>query len=87
MKPDARTAMRLLLEQIQVSFPFDKPEAEICSGKCIGCPKKMLEYLSTEVDYWQAKLDNNQTPLLGDISRLALMGKKAHRNLARNNLV
>jgi hypothetical protein len=87
MKPNTKTAMALLLNQIEETFPFDKPEVEICAGKCIGCPKKVLEYLSTEVDHWQAQLNDNETPLLGDISRLALIGKKAHRSLARNNLV
>jgi hypothetical protein len=87
MKPDTSKAMQLLIEQIQAHFPFDKPEAEICAGKCIGCPKKTLEFLATEVDYWQAKLDANEPPLLGDISRLALLGRKAHRSLVRNNLL
>ncbi len=87
MKPDVRTAMQLLLKQIHENLPFDKPETEICSGKCIGCPKKVLEHLSTEIDYYQAQLDNNETPLLGDVSRLALLSKKAYRNLARNHLV
>jgi hypothetical protein len=87
MKPDATTAMTILLKQITETFPFDNPEAEICAGKCIGCPKKVLEYLSSEVDYYQAQLDDNQTPLLGDISRLALIAKKSYRSLARNKLI
>lgn len=87
MKPDAKTAMRLLLQQINETFPFTQPEAEICAGKCIGCAKKVLEYLSCEVDYYQAQLDNNEVPLLGDISRLALIAKKSHRSLVRNKLL
>ncbi|MBL4910181.1 MAG: hypothetical protein JKX78_09265 [Alteromonadaceae bacterium] len=87
MKPDPTTAMTVLLQQINDTFPFDKPEAEICAGKCTGCPKKVLEYVSSEVDYYQAQLDDKQTPLLGDISRLALIAKKSHRSLARNKLV
>lgn len=87
MKPDPTTAMTVLLQQINDTFPFNKPEAEICAGKCTGCPKKVLEYVSSEVDYYQAQLDDKQTPLLGDISRLALIAKKSHRSLARNKLV
>jgi len=87
MKPNATTAMTLLLQQINDTFPFDKPEAEICAGKCIGCPKKVLEYLSMEMDYYQSQLDAKQTPLLGDISRLALIAKKSHRSLKRNKLI
>jgi len=87
MKPDATTAMTLLLKQINDTFPFDKPETEICAGKCIGCPRKVLEYLSMEKDYYQAQLNNDETPLLADISRLALIAKKSYRSLQRNQLV
>jgi len=87
MKPDATTAMTLLIQQINDIFPFAKPEAEICAGKCIGCPKKVLEYMSMEIDYYQARLDAEETPLLGDISRLAHIAKKSLRSLQRNNLL
>ena len=87
MKPDPTTAMTILLQQINDTFPFDKPEAEICAGKCIGCPKKVLEYLLMETDYYQAQLDAQQIPLLGDISRLALIAKKSQRSLQRNQLL
>jgi len=87
MKPDTTTAMTLLLKQINETFPFAKPEAEICAGKCVGCPKKVLEYISMEMDYYQGQLDAKETPLLGDVSRLALIAKKSHRSLKRNNLV
>jgi len=87
MKPSTSVAMQVLIEQIQTALPFEKPEYEICAGKCVGCPKKMLEYMGSELDHYQCQLDNAQTPTLGEISDLARIAKKVHRNMARNNLV
>ncbi len=39
-KPNTSTAMKLLIEQIKEALPFEKPEHEICEGKCVGCAKK-----------------------------------------------
>jgi len=87
MKPNTSIAMKMLIEQIQVALPFEKPEHEICAGKCIGCPKKMLEYIGSELDHYQCQLDNAEIPTLGEISGLAIIAKKVHRNMAKNHLV
>jgi len=86
MKPNTSTAMKLLIEQIQNALPFEKSEHEICAGKCVGCPKKMLEYMGSELDHYQCQLANEATPTLGEINDLARIAKKVHRNMARNNL-
>ncbi len=87
MKPNTSMAMKMLIEQIQIALPFEKSEHEICAGKCVGCPKKMLEYIGSELDHYQCQLDNEEAPSLGEISDLARMAKKVHRNMARNNLI
>lgn len=87
MKPNTSTAMKMLIGQIHAALPFEKPEHEICAGKCVGCPKKMLEYIGSELDHYQCQLDNEEIPSLSDISGLARIAKKVHRNMARNNLV
>ncbi len=87
MKPDTSTAMQILIKEIQTALPFEKPEHEICEGKCVGCPKKMLEYIGSELDHHQCQLDNNEKPTLGELSDLARVAKKVHRNMTRNNLV
>jgi len=87
MKPDVNTAMSLLITEIEEALPFGLSEAQICAGKCIGCPKKLLEYLSGEITYWQCELANGNPPLMGDISRLAHISKKVYRSLERNALV
>ena len=87
MKPNASTAMQNLIEQVRVEFPFSLPEAQICAGKCVGCPKKLLELADTELCEWESRLTNGETPLLGDISRLAKLCKNIRRGLVRNDLL
>lgn len=87
MKPNTSTAMRVLIEQIQTTLPFEKSELEICAGKCVGCPKKMLEYIGSELDHYQCQLNIGETPSLGELSDLARIAKKIHRNMLKNNLV
>ncbi len=87
MKPNTSIAMKMLIEQVQSALPFERPEHEICAGKCVGCPKKMLEYMGSELDHYQCQLDNEVIPSLGEISDLARVAKKVHRSMARNSLV
>jgi len=87
MKPNTSIAMQRLIEQIQSALPFEMPEHEICAGKCVGCPKKMLEYIGSELDHYQCQLNNEIHPTLGEISDLARIAKKVHRNMAKNSLV
>jgi len=87
MKPKPSTAMSQLIKQVRHEFPFTLPEAQICAGKCHGCPKKLLEIADTELADWESRLENKEQPLLGDISRLAKLCKNIRRGLVRNNLL
>lgn len=87
MKPNTSAAMKMLIEQIKTALPFEKPEHEICAGKCVGCPKKMLEYMGSELDHYQCQLDNKEIPTLGEVSDLARIAKKVHRNMVKNRLI
>ena len=86
-KPKAEVAMHSLILQVRTEFPFTLPEAQICAGRCIGCPKKLLEIADTELSDWESKLANGETPLLGDITRLGKLCKNIRRGLVRNELV
>jgi hypothetical protein len=86
-KPNTRIAMQNVIDQINQVMPFGLSEAEICAGKCIGCPKKLTEFMSMEVDYWQSQLNNDEPILLGDVSRLARIGQKVYKGLKRNGLI
>ncbi len=87
MKPDRHTAMTQLIKQVRNDFPFAAPEAQICVSGCQGCPKKLLELADTELTDWEYRLKEGETPLFGDISRLAKMCKNIRRGLLRNKLV
>ena len=86
MKPDTRTAMRHLIEQIREVMPFDLPDARVCEGPCDGCSMKLLDYLESELENWESRLETGETPNLGDLSKLASTGKKIHRVMVENGL-
>lgn len=87
MKPDSRTAMTQLIEEVRQVIPFDLPESVICSGNCIGCSKKLLEFLDQELIDWQERLDEGVTPKLGELSKLARTAKKIHKVMVKNGLI
>lgn len=87
LKPNTRIAMQQLIAEINEVMPFGLSEAEICAGKCLGCPKKLLEYISSEVAYYQSQLDNGVLTSLADISNLARIATKVRRSLDRNGLI
>jgi hypothetical protein len=86
-KPSPEQAMHRLLLQIREQIPLDLPEATICGGNCIGCPKKMQQFLQLEIDIAEQQLQQGEKPLLGDISRLANIAKKVHRCFKKNGLI
>ncbi|MBL7004523.1 MAG: hypothetical protein ISR69_10905 [Gammaproteobacteria bacterium] len=89
MKPNTRTAMQLLIDEVKSAIPFDTAEADLCadSESCTGCSLKLLEFLSTELDDWQYKLDNQETPNFGDLQRLSKSSKKIYNILKMNGLI
>ncbi|WP_461520639.1 hypothetical protein [Porticoccus sp.] len=87
MKPDASKAMRQLIRDVRRTIPFDMPAAQVCGGLCVGCPKKLLNYLADELDHWQSCLDDGQVPRLGDLSRLGRCSQKVYSALQKNQLV
>jgi len=89
MKPDTRTAMQNLIDEVRSTIPFDAPEAAICAddSSCQGCSMKLLEYLSMELDSWQHKLDEGEVPNLGDLARFGNTCKKIYKTLDRNGLI
>ncbi|TXR52193.1 hypothetical protein FME95_10900 [Reinekea thalattae] len=82
------SAMQQLLTTIHTNIPFDQlDEARVCSGQCIGCPKKLLEYLEQEVQWWQQSLDAGEVPKLGDIEKLSRSSQKIYRVLQKNQIL
>lgn len=83
-KPDVNTAMKQLIETIRANIPLNLDEAQMCQGRCLGCSKKMIEMLDTDLCYWEASQD---TPGLVDLNELATLGKRTHKILKRNKLL
>ena len=86
-KPDTREAMRILIDQIRAAIPFHLSAADICRDECRNCSVKLLEYLDSELDAWQSRLDNHEIPDFRDLSRLAKSGHKIYRALQKNGLI
>jgi hypothetical protein len=86
-KPEPAAAMALLIGQVRAAMPFDDPAAKVCGDQCEGCPRKLLEWLDTELTHWEARLAAGEPPRLGDIDRLARSSRKVYAVLARNGLV
>lgn len=87
MKPNTRTAMSQLIAQIRIAIPFDTPLSRLCDGPCTGCSKKLLEFLDSELEDWEYKLEAGELPSLGDIHALAKTSKKVYGVLKKNGLI
>ena len=83
MKPNVTTAMQQLIDQIRATFPFGRPDAEICNGECRGCSLKLLGYLESEVDDWTHRMADGERPGLADLSRLIRTSHKIGRVLEK----
>ncbi|MCG7902821.1 hypothetical protein [Candidatus Thiodiazotropha endoloripes] len=86
-KPNTQVAMRQLIDQIRTQIPFDLSEKERCGESCHGCSGKLLIYLESELDEWEAKLDQGVVPGFADLSRLAGKARKIATVLRRNGLM
>ncbi|MCL1058188.1 hypothetical protein L2729_09255 [Shewanella gelidimarina] len=86
-KPDRITAMQNIIEQVKLELPLKDPATFVCGpdGSCIGCPKKLLELVDSELCYWESAMANGDIPQLGDISRFAKLCKNVRRGLVRND--
>lgn len=87
MKPNTTEAMSELIVQVRTAMPFDLPEGQICSGICRGCAKKLLNFLDTELEDWECRLDQGEQPNLGDLSQLAKRSRKIYSAMEKNGLV
>ena len=86
-KPDTSTAMTQLIDQVREAIPFDTPAEKLCAGPCTGCPKKLMEYLDSELEDWEYKLDSAEAPSLGDVRKLGKTSQKIYNVLKKNNLI
>jgi hypothetical protein len=87
MKPDVSTAMQQFIDQARLTFPFGRPEAEVCAGPCDGCSMKLLAFLETELDDWESRLASGDRPGLAEFSKLMRTSRKIARVLHKGGLM
>ncbi|WP_261324623.1 hypothetical protein [Microbulbifer agarilyticus] len=87
MKPDTSTAMRNIISEVRATLPFTMPAAELCAGPCQGCAKKLLEYLDQEIDEWEHRLDADEKPTLGEVTKFGKTCSRIHKAIAANGLI
>lgn len=86
-KPDTSEAMNDLIFEVRQAIDFDLPKSRLCHGPCTGCSKKLMEFLDTELEEWEYKLAQEETPSFGDIRSLAKKSKKIYGVLKINGIV
>ncbi|WP_261817642.1 hypothetical protein [Vibrio gallicus] len=88
-KPDRTTAMRNIIAQAKQQFPLYEEETFVCGDgtNCVGCPKKLMELVDTELSYWESYLDRGHTPNFDDIRRFGKLCTNVKRGLGRNGIV
>ncbi len=87
MKPDTSTAMQNLIDEVRATLPFGASETQLCADSCQGCSLKLLEFLETELDDWERKLQQGVKPNFGDIQRMSKISKKVYMVLKKNGLI
>ncbi|MDP6968604.1 MAG: hypothetical protein QGG88_05760 [Gammaproteobacteria bacterium] len=87
MQPNTTEAMQRMLAEIKQGLPFGESEAHLCSGLCLGCPKKVMAFIEDEVAAWEQAMANGQIPTLGDLQQLGKTAKKIHRLMVKNKII
>lgn len=79
--------MRDFLRQARAGLPLGLAADDICNDDCRGCSMKLIEYLASEIDNWEYRLDQGDVPSFRDLDRFARSATRIRRVLARNGLV
>ncbi|NOH62414.1 MULTISPECIES: hypothetical protein [Vibrio] len=88
-KPDRKSAMLSIIQQVKQELPLYAPETFVCGskGNCVGCPKKLLELVDSELTYWESAMERGIAPQFDEIRRFGKMCNGVRRGLQRNGLV
>ncbi len=86
-KPDRTSALRMIIEQVKRELPLYEEDTFVCGpdNTCIGCPKKLLELVDTEVTYWESAISRGVIPNFDEIRRFGKLCTNVKRGLIRNN--
>ncbi len=88
-KPDRMTAMQQIIDAVKAEFPLYQPDTFKCGpdNTCIGCPKKLMELVDTDLCYWQYQIDRGIPPNFDELNRFGKMCKNIRRALVRNGRI
>ncbi|AMF93376.1 hypothetical protein AL536_03910 [Vibrio fluvialis] len=88
-KPDRITAMQQIIDAVKDEFPLYNEDTFKCGtdNSCIGCPKKLMELVDSELSYWQHQLNRGISPTFDEIYSLGKMCKNVRRALIRNKRI
>lgn len=88
-KPTRMDAMKQIIEQVKQELPLYESDTFVCGpeGNCIGCPKKLLEMVDSELTYWESAMARGITPQFDEIRRFGKMCTSVRRGLVRNNII
>ncbi|CZF82326.1 hypothetical protein GCE9029_03160 [Grimontia celer] len=88
-KPTRMDAMKQIIEQVKQELPLYESDTFVCGpeGNCIGCPKKLLEMVDSELSYWESAMSRGITPQFDEIRRFGKMCTSVRRGLVRNNII
>lgn len=88
-KPNLTVATLELIDSVKAELPLYSEDTFVCGpdNSCIGCPKKLMELVETEVSYWESALDRGIAPNFEELRRFGKLCKSVKRGLVRNGLV
>ncbi|MGV3000551.1 hypothetical protein [Vibrio sp. E150_018] len=88
-KPTRTEAMQIIINEVKETFPLYEEDTFVCGteGNCIGCPKKLMELVDSELSYWESALRRGVTPQFDEIRRFGKLCKNVKRGLVRNNIL
>ena len=87
MKPTCQVAMQQMIDAIKQRFPFSQPTSFYCSGQCVGCAKKLLQFMEMQLELWQMELDNGEIPDFAELAKRGKQAKKIEAALIKNGLI
>ena len=85
-KPDPATAMQQIIDAVKQEFPLYQEDTFKCGpdNTCLGCPKKLMELVDSELSYWQHQLNQGQVPKFDELRQFGKLCNNVRRALVRN---
>ncbi len=87
MKPNTTNAMHDLIKRIKGTISFNSIGSNFCSAACRGCSIKLVNFLASEIEDWEYRLEQGDIPSFADLDKLAKTAKKIQAVLLNNNVI